>query len=287
MKSRKQLIGNLLWAAGIILLVFIASVWVVREMSSGEALVIHVFVAAMITAIATGFGAIPFIFLKDKFDKKWLGIGNSIASGLMFGASVGLIYEGFTIQDVSLPALRVIIGAISGAILVFVSHKFLEKRKKGYSIGNIQGANAIKMLMIVGIMTIHSFAEGVGVGVSFGDSPSFGTFISLAIAIHNIPEGLAICLILIPRGVSVRKGALWSIFSSLPQPIMAVPAFLFVLTFRPFLPVGLGLAAGAMFWMVFKELLPEAKAELNTKTVMIIASVTAILMFLFQMTFHV
>lgn len=269
-----------------IILVLVAAVWVVQEMAAGDARVLHVFVAAMITAIATGFGAIPFIYFK-KFDKKWLGIGNSIAAGLMFGASVGLIYEGFTIQEVSQPVLRVIIGAITGGLLVYISHKLLENRKSDYSIGNIHGANAIKMLMIVGIMTIHSFAEGVGVGVSFGDSPSFGTFISLAIAIHNIPEGLAICLILIPRGVSVRKGALWSIFSSLPQPIMAVPAFLFVLTFRPFLPVGLGLAAGAMFWMVFKELLPEARAELNTKTVFLIASVTAILMVFFQMTFHV
>lgn len=285
MKAKKQILSDTLWAAGVVILVVLAAIWTVREMSEGDVRIIHVFVAAMITAIATGFGAIPFIYFKN-FDKKWLGIGNSIAAGLMFGASVGLIYEGFTIQDVSQPALRVIIGAILGGILVYFSHKFLENRESDYSIGEIQGANAIKMLMIVGIMTIHSFAEGVGVGVSFGDSPSLGSFISIAIAIHNIPEGLAICLILIPRGVSVRKGALWSIFSSLPQPLMAIPAFLFVLVFRPFLPVGLGLAAGAMFWMVFNELLPEAREELNIKTIMLIASVTAILMFLFQMTFQ-
>lgn len=286
LNSNRQLSTDILWTAGMIILVILSSVWIFSEMANGDLQVIHVFTAAMITAIATGFGAIPFIFFK-KFDKKWLGIGNSIASGLMFGASVGLVYEGFTIEDVSQPIVRVVIGAILGGILVYVSHKFLENRKSDYSIGKIHGANAIKMLMIVGIMTIHSFAEGVGVGVSFGDSPSFGTFISMAIAIHNIPEGLAICLILIPRGVSVRKGALWSIFSSLPQPIMAVPAFLFVLAFRPFLPVGLGLAAGAMFWMVFKELLPEAREELNTKSVILIALITSILMILFQMTFQV
>jgi zinc transporter ZupT len=40
-----------------------------------------------------------------------------------------------------------------------------------------------------------------------------------AIAIHNIPDGLAICLVLIPRGTSVTKASLWSIFTSLPQPL--------------------------------------------------------------------
>jgi zinc transporter ZupT len=120
------------------------------------------------------------------------------------------------------------------------------------------------------------------VGVSFGDSPSFGSIISVAIAIHNIPEGLAISLVLIPHGASIRSAALWSIFSSLPQPIMAVPAFLFVLTFKTYLPIGLGIAAGAMFWMVFKDLLPEAREELSPKKVFLITSFTAVAMILFQ-----
>ncbi|NCQ12145.1 MAG: ZIP family metal transporter, partial [Bacteroidetes bacterium] len=55
-----------------------------------------------------------------------------------------------------------------------------------------------------------------------------------AIAIHNIPEGLAISLVLVPRGVSAIKAMGWSVFSSLPQPIMAIPAFLFILTFKDY-----------------------------------------------------
>jgi len=126
-------------------------------------------------------------------------------------------------------------------------------------VATLSNAGLRKIIMVMAIMTAHSFAEGIGVGVSFGGREGFGNFISAAIAIHNIPEGIAIALVMIPRGVSRLNAALWSIFSSLPQPLMAVPAYLFVLSFAPILPVGLGLAAGAMFYMVFAELLPEAK----------------------------
>ncbi|MEX0820393.1 MAG: phosphoglycerate kinase [Pirellulaceae bacterium] len=78
---------------------------------------------------------------------------------------------------------------------------------------------------------------------------------------------LAISLVLVPRGTPIWKAATWSIFTSLPQPLMAVPAFLFVLAFQPFLPVGLGLAAGAMIWMVFAELIPDALKRASGPTV--------------------
>jgi zinc transporter ZupT len=83
---------------------------------------------------------------------------------------------------------------------------------------------------------------------------------------------------MVPRGVTVLKAAGWSIFSSLPQPLLAVPAFLFVLVFQPWLPVGLGLAAGAMFWMVFAELIPEANEEAQPETVGIVVTLSFALM---------
>lgn len=210
-----------------------------------------VFWAALLTAIATGAGALPF-FLVRNFPKNWLGIFNALAAGLMIGACFGLIDEGVTADLVLL-----LVGVVAGVLAITAINWRLE-HDRGNSITSLRQADGLKAFLIVGVMTLHSFAEGVGVGVAYGGGESLGAFITAAIAIHNIPEGLAISLVLVPRGTSPAKAGLWAIFSSLPQPLMAVPAFLLVTLFQPFLPFGLGLAAGAMIWMAIAELVPEA-----------------------------
>lgn len=239
--------------------------------------VFRVFTYALITAVATGLGAIPFFFVKE-MPKKWLGWSGAVASGIMLAASFRLINEG-----VEYNLFRSLIGVLLGLVFILFSQRWLS-HKKNLSVGQLKGANAMKALLIIGVMTMHSFAEGVGVGVSFGGGDNFGIFISAAIAIHNIPEGLAISLVLVPKGVSVWKASGWSVVSSLPQPLIAVPAFLFVSAFKPFLPVGLGLAAGAMIWMVFSELLPEALENAKKQEVATIATVFIALMILFQVS---
>jgi len=212
--------------------------------------------AALVTALATGLGALPFVFFGD-MSRRWLGVSNAIAAGFMLSASGALLIEG-GIRDV----WRTAAGAAVGAVFIYATHRML----RGYDLefGELRGADAMKGVLIVGVMTLHSFSEGVGVGVSYGGGAELGIFITIAIAIHNIPEGLAISLVLVPRGASVRSAAWWSIFSSLPQPLVAVPAFLFVEQFSRFLSVGLGFAGGAMIWLVLAELLPDARAELET-----------------------
>lgn len=173
----------------------------------------------------------------------------------MLAASFGLVYEG-----VDYGLARTLAGALTGLAFIVL----------------------VRKLLIVGVMTMHSFTEGVGVGVSFGGGIGLGLFITLAIAVHNIPEGLAISLVLVPRGVSWSRAALWSVFSSLPQPLMAVPAFVFVETFKPLLPYGLGFAAGAMIWMVFSELLPDALEEDSGNLVAVIVALSILAMVAFQ-----
>ena len=64
-----------------------------------------------------------------------------------------------------------------------------------------------------------------------------------------------------PRGTRVLSAARWSIFSSLPQPLVAIPAFALVESFRGVLPLGLGFGAGAMIALVVVELLPESRSH--------------------------
>ena len=235
-----------------------------------------VFLYALITAIATGLGALPFFLFKD-LTRNWLGVSDAVASGLMLAASFGLIYEGLD-HDLWLTFLGIVIGL---AFIIF-SQKLLDRYDEHFSIKDISRADSSKILLIIGIMTLHSFTEGVSVGVSFSGSLDLGIFITTAIAVHNIPEGLAISLVMIPRGSSPWKAMGWSIFSSLPQPLMAVPAFLFVEIFSKYLPMGLGFAAGAMIWMVFAELIPDALEDSSTSTVATTVTISVALMLVFQ-----
>ncbi len=180
---------------------------------------------------------------------------------------------------------RSVVGTVLGIVLgvVFVTGSRQLLRGRDVRWGEIQGADALRILVIVGVMTLHSFTEGVGVGVAFGGSQSLGVYITAAIALHNVPEGLAISLVLVPRGVKVWRAAGWSIFSSLPQPLMAVPAFWLVESVAPILPMGLGFAAGAMIWMIFSELLPEAYEKTSPGTVAVVVPLSISAMLLFQL----
>lgn len=219
-----------------------------------------VFLAALATAIATGFGALPFLFVKH-VSSRWEALGNAVAAGLMLAASLGLVNEGL-----KLGVWRTLLGVGLGVVFMWASHRLMHVRDD-LTVGALRGADAKKALLIVGVMTLHSAAEGIGVGVSFGGGEDLGLLMTLAIAIHNVPEGLAISLVLVPRGISAWSAAWWSVFSSLPQPVLAIPAFFFVAFFEPVLPVGLGLAAGAMVWMTVSEMIPESLAEVGVRPV--------------------
>jgi zinc transporter ZupT len=236
--------------------------------------VLVVFIYGSITALATGLGALPFAFV-GRISDRWISYANAIASGLMLGASFGLVAEGS-----GHGRIETIVGANLGVLFIVATQRLL--RRYPVEFGSLRGAGSQQMLLIVVVMTVHSISEGVAVGAAFGGGMELAFVITAAIAVHNIPEGLAISAVLRPRGVSVAGCAGWSIFSSLPQPLLAVPAFLFVDAFRPALPYGIGFAAGAMIFMVLVELLPDAYEHGRRAATAAIVTITMVAMMLFQ-----
>jgi ZIP family zinc transporter len=236
-----------------------------------------VFLYALITALATGLGALPFVFVRS-LSERTVAYSNAVAAGLMLGASFGLVSEG-----TGYGRIETVVGGVLGVVFILLTQRLLGDRDEEEMVFEAaRGESARRMLLMMIVMTVHSFSEGVAVGVSFGGGMTLATLITVAIAIHNIPEGVAITAVLRPQGVGLARCAGWSIFSSLPQPLMAVPAFLFVESFATALPYGLGFAAGAMVFMVLVELLPEAYGQGYRPGVATLASLSAIAMVLFQ-----
>lgn len=204
-----------------------------------------------ITTISTGLGTLPFICTTN-INEKWIGICNAIAGGMMISASISLLEESFEIY-------KSLFGAFLGALFVFNIAKILDKYNN-VKFDIFKGIEANKMLLFIAVMTFHSFAEGIAIGVSFASNSGkrLGMIITSTLAIHNIPEGLAVSLILIPQKVSLIKTCIWCIFTSLPQPFMAVIAFKASLIFSHLVSIGLGFAAGAMIYVAITELLIDA-----------------------------
>jgi ZIP family zinc transporter len=228
-----------------------------------------VFVAGLITALATGLGALPFFFISEVSDRLQVGLWG-LASGIMVSASTfGLILEGAAEADGQGDYLLIVVGLAAGVALVVVANRVISDHH--FDPKQYEEADFQKLVLILGILTVHSFPEGVAVGVSFAELnlegglvfgpfvvPLLAVFMTVAISIHNIPEGLAISIPLRAMDVSNWKMVWWAVFSSLPQPIGAVLAFYFVRIAREFLPAGFGFAAGAMIYLVLSEFVPEA-----------------------------
>ena len=159
----------------------------------------------------------------------------------MLAASVGLLAQGLPLERG-----RVAAGLVLGAALVVGMRRLLT------------GVDASRAFVVVGVMAMHSAAEGVAVGTSFGGGRSVGGLVAGALAVHKIPEIAAVAALLVSLGVSGRVAAAFGVLSALPLPLVAVPAYASVGRSEALLPLGLGFAAGAMLLLVALEPLPEA-----------------------------
>ena len=212
----------------------------------------------------------------------------AVAAGMMVMASYSLFYEGcyfddpHDVSDIH-SMYRTAFGALVGLVFINITEKFLSAHED-LNVGGLGGADARRALLIFFVMTLHSFAEGVGIGVSFGGvhGSELGVFISASLAVHNIPEGLAMAVTMMPRGTSLLTAMVWAVLSSIPQPLMAVPSYEFVHHFIPILPVGLGFAGGAMAWVAVCELLMEAVEDSGLATTAVVSSLSLVGMHFLQ-----
>jgi len=215
-------------------------------------------VTGIISALATGLGAIPVHFVQNN-SKVVRCFASAIAAGMMLSASVfSLAQEGIALEtEFPLAPYIVIAGLLLGAA-------FFRYTEKNFSNPEMH-KHYLKMgfsrrgLLIFIAMFIHSIPEGIAIGVAFATGNlEFGLIMAIAIGVHNIPEGIAISLPLKAEGVSTPRCAFISILTSVPQPLMAVPSALLAWFFKPLLPIGLGFAGGAMIYLVVSELIPDA-----------------------------
>ncbi len=220
-----------------------------------QSVLVQAVVAAVLAMAATGLGAIPVLFTR-RMPAGLVGAGYSLAGGMMLSVSY---------FDLVLPGLearqpwQLAIGFVAGALFFWLGDIYLEG--KDWTVAGLHGAGGRRALLILGTMFVHSFPEGVAIGVGYASGKvGLGIFIALAIGIHNIPEGLAISLPLAAQGVGFWRCCFYAMLSSLPQPIAVVPSVLLLSISRALLPYGLGFAAGAMGYLVMAELLPESFA---------------------------
>ncbi len=216
------------------------------------ALAVQTFAAALATALATGLGGVPF-FLVRRLEERWVGLAWAFSGGVMLSA---------TVFNLIVPAVEragyspVAAGIAAGAAFYWAAHRWLSHSHPQFF--HLQGASAVRAVLLIGTMFAHSVAEGVALGVGWGSGEvGLAILLSIAIALHNVPEGVAVSLPLRGEGFSAWACVGWSIFTSLPQPVLAVPAALLVASFRPLVPLGFGFASGAMGFLVFGEMVPE------------------------------
>lgn len=217
---------------------------------------------------AAGFGAtalgalaaIPLRSIPDRTQDTMLGF----AAGMMLAASsFSLLLPGLAAaQDMTGSAVMgsavVVVGLAFGVLLMlgldyFTPHMHPELGTQGPQYKRLNGV----WLFVLAIV-LHNLPEGMAIGVSFSKTDmSVGLPLTTAIAIQDIPEGLAVALALRATGMSSGRAVLLAAASGLMEPLGAIVGVGMSSGLALAYPMSLGLAAGAMIFVVSHEVIPE------------------------------
>ncbi|CAH1795328.1 unnamed protein product, partial [Owenia fusiformis] len=164
-----------------------------------------------------------------------------------------------------------------------------------YELNSQQDSNTARtswkrILLLITAITIHNIPEGLAVGVGFGavGKTASATFenarnLAIGIGIQNFPEGLAVSLPLRASGMSMLKSFWYGQLSGMVEPVAGIFGALAVVIAEPILPYALAFAAGAMIYVVFDDIIPEAQICGNGK----LASLGGIVGFIVMMSLDV
>ena len=240
--------------------------------------------------LGTTVGASMVFLLKDKLNNKIQKVLLGFASGVMIAASIwSLITPAIDMSShLALPWLPAAVGFLLGiAFLLVLDTVIPHLHLNSDEVEGIQGKKSLKKsTMLVFAVTLHNIPEGMAVGVVlagayYGNellSMSAALALSIGIALQNLPEGAIISMPLLGEGYTKPKAFLLGSLSGIVEPISAAITILLISFIEPILPYLLAFAAGAMIYVVVEELIPESQEGKHSNIATISLAIGFVLM---------
>ena len=212
---------------------------------------------------ATIFGAV-IGFLFKKISHTFSDIVLSFAAGVMLAAAVlGLIVPSLEYGG-KYGLLFAVTGIFAGALCLNLVDKLVPHLHKmvGTEDESHQNANLSKVLLFVTAIAIHNLPEGIAAGVGFGSGDtSQALLIAGGIALQNIPEGMVIIGPMLAAGVSPKKTFLCAAATGVVEVIGTLIGYFAVSVASAILPFALAFAGGTMLYVISDEMIPETHAH--------------------------
>jgi ZIP family zinc transporter len=222
--------------------------------------------------VATFIGSYSALVVKINSNRRQ-GALLGFASGVMIAASIwSLIIPAFDEAGHTLSGgLIVTVGFVLGCVGMLILHKVVPHQHNEQQITEGPTSHLSRPMLLVMAVALHNIPEGIALGVLIS-SALFNTgmgwtsalVFSLGLAIQNYPEGFAVIFPLYQSGVSKKRCAWLGFLASLAEPIAAilglVMASLLTSLSGVIMPLLLAIAAGAMIFIVVEELIPESQA---------------------------
>ena len=228
------------------------------------------FIVLMIPFAGTALGSMMVFFMRGKVNPKLEKTLLGFAAGVMIAASVwSLLIPSIEMSEAQGVAwFPAAIGFCLGVLFLLiidtlVPHLHLDTDKPE---GMKSGFSRTTMMMLA--VTIHNIPEGMAVGVTYAGAALGNTSItltgalalSIGIAIQNFPEGAIISMPLRSEGMKRGRAFFCGILSGIVEPLGGFLTIMLTAQIIPFLPYLLSFAAGAMFYVVVEELIPESQS---------------------------